>query len=52
MTGMTTTRRLAQLAGLMLCMAQGLLSSPPAAAIEFDEVRDFDDVFVTGTGPY
>lgn len=46
MTGMTTTRRLAQLAGLMLCMAQGLLSSPPAAAIEFDEVRDFDEVFV------
>jgi thiol:disulfide interchange protein DsbD len=52
MTGMTTTTRLAQLAGLMLCMALGLLTSPPVAAIEFDEVRDFDDVFViSATAP-
>jgi len=42
----TAIFRLAFLLSFALLLGQMLLGSAPASAIEFDEVRDFDDVFV------
>jgi thiol:disulfide interchange protein DsbD len=42
---LTTRHRLTLIGGLIFSLCVALLVSPAAAAIEFDEVRDFDDVF-------